>query len=142
MWGVSVPRDNLESWVDIHAFVASFPDDEYWLQWKPIVENVVSQLEARGLAPFFRVGQSMHHVIFSTLDHHQLVEEPRVTLAIEPEEKRVRVAYSTANLWFQPAIAEQRADVSASVPIVLAYLRRLWLDTKPTVPLPSPLAAT
>lgn len=139
MWGRSPPKDNLEAWVDIHAFIAAFPDDEYWSRWKPMVEGVVSNLEARGLAPLFRVGQSMHHVIFSTIDHHNLTDEPRVTLEFLPNRGTVRVAYCYANLYFQPAIAEVHVPVSDAVPIVLDYLRRLWIETKPSVPLPSVL---
>jgi len=70
--------------------------------------------ESPGLAPLFRVGQSMHHVIFSTCD---------------------------ASLYFQPAIAEVHVPVSDAVPIALDYLRRLWIETKPSVPLPQCLVA-
>lgn len=142
MWSVDYPKNNLESWADIHAFVASFPDDEYWSEWKPIAEGVISNLESHGLATFFRVGQSMHHIIFSTLDHHNLVDEPRVTIEFQAMEKLVHVAYSTSNLYFQPPVLEQCVEVPNAVSTVFAYLRRLWLEAKPNLPLPSPLAVT
>jgi len=58
MWGKGPPKDNAESWQDIQQFIAEYPDDDYWSKWKPMVRGVVSTLEARGLGPLFRIGQS------------------------------------------------------------------------------------
>jgi hypothetical protein len=135
MW----PRDKLESWQQIHEFIDEFPDDAYWSKWKPMVRHVVSGLEARGLAAFFRIGQSMHHIIFSTLDHHRLTSEPRVTLEFHPKEQTVRVAYSCANLYFNEPLSEESVPVVAAVPSTLSYLRRLWSETRPSIPIPDAL---
>jgi hypothetical protein len=142
MWGKGPPKDNLESWQDIQQFIAEFPDDDYWSKWKPMVRTVVSALDARGLPPLFRIGQSMHHIIFSTLDNHQLVSEPRVTLEFLPNEQIVRIAYSHANLYFSEPLSEERVSVSAAIPSTLGYLRRLWSEMKPTTPIPDALIAT
>ncbi|SRR5258706_10536613 len=141
MWGKGPPKNNLESWQDIQQFIAEFPDDEYWSRWKPMVRSVVSELEARGLAPLFRIGQSMHHILFSTIDHHRLDSEPRVTLEFLPKEGIVRIAYSCANLYFSEPLSEDRVPISAAMSSTLDYLRRLWSETKPTTPIPDALEA-
>ena len=139
MWGEGPPKDNLESWQDIRRFIAEFPDDDYWSKWKPMVRGVVSDLEARGLSQFFRIGQSMHHIIFSTVNHHRLSSEPRVTMEFLPKEQIVRVAYSCANLWFNEPVSEDRVAPPLAVSIMLRYLRRLWSETKPETPMPGVL---
>src|SRR5690606_31292661 len=94
-------KDNPDSWRQIHEFVDGFPDDHpYWQRWKPMVRAVLSELEHRGLDSAFRVGQSMHHIVISTLDHHGLNDEPRVTLEFDVDSNSVRVAYSDGNLYF------------------------------------------
>ena len=135
MW----PKDNVESWQDIHGFIAEFPDDAYWSQWKSMARQVVSALESHGLVALFRIGQSMHQIIFSTLDHHRLTSEPRVTLEFDPKEQIVRVAYSCTNIGFNEPLVEQRVPISAAVSATLDYLRRLWTETKPDAPIPDEL---
>ena len=141
MWGKGPPKDNLESWQDIQMFIDEFPDDDYWSKWKPMVRDVVCTLEARGLAPLFRIGQSMHHIIFSTVDHHRLSLEPRVTLEFLPKEQIVRVTYLCANLYFSEPLSEERVAPSHAVSSVLRYLRRLWSETKPDTQIPDALNA-
>jgi hypothetical protein len=34
-------KDNPESWRQIREFVAEFPDDDYWSEWKSMVRDVV-----------------------------------------------------------------------------------------------------
>jgi hypothetical protein len=135
MW----PKNNPESWRQIHGFITEFPDDDYWSKWKPMVRGVVSELEVRGLAPLFRIGQSMHHIIFSTVDHHRLSSEPRVALEFLPKEQIVRVAYLCANLYFSEPLSEERVPPTAAMPCVLRYLRRLWSETKPNIQMPDAL---
>jgi hypothetical protein len=136
-----VPKDNPESWRHIHEFIEEFPEDKYWSRWKPMVRDVIIALEARGLAEHFRIGQSMHHIIFSTADGHRLTTEPRVTLEFHPNEQRVRVAYSRANLDFNEPDSEESVDAPSAVPSVLLYLRRLWNETRPDIPMPDTLKA-
>jgi hypothetical protein len=142
MWGKGPPKDNLESWQDIQQFIAEYPDDDYWSKWKPMARTIVSELEACGLAPLFRVGQSMHHIVFSTLDHHRLSSEPRVTLELLPNEHIVRVAFSRANLWFSEPLSEDRIEPSLAAATALQYLRRLWTETKPDIQIPDALEAS
>jgi hypothetical protein len=58
-----LPKDNPESWRCIHEFIDEFPDDDYWSKWKPMVRDVVTALEARGLGSLFRIGQATHDII-------------------------------------------------------------------------------
>jgi len=84
----------------------------------------------------------MHHIILSTLDHHRLASEPRVTLEFHPSEQEVRIAYCRANLYFHEPLSEERVPVSSAVACVLEYLRRLWAETKAPAPIPKELSAT
>jgi hypothetical protein len=83
----------------------------------------------------------MDHIIFSTLDHHGLEGDPRVTLVFLPKEQRVHVAYSRGNLHFSEALSEESVDVSSAIPCVLRFLHRLWSETRPDVPIPDALKA-
>jgi hypothetical protein len=141
MWGKGPPKDNLESWQDIQQFIAEFPDDDYWSKWKPMARGVLFDLESRGLAPLFRIGQGMHHIMFSTAERHGLTNEPRVTLEFHPKEQVVRVAYGRTNLYFCEPLSEERVAPAAAVPTVLRYLRRLWSETKPDTQIPDALVA-
>ena len=106
-----------------------------------MVLDVVSVLDARCLAPVFRIGQSMHHIIFLTRDHHQLTSSPRVTLSFLPKEQTVRVTYSCANLHLSEPLSQETMPFSQAVPCILRYLRRLWSETKPALPIPEGLNA-
>lgn len=138
--GKSPPKDNLESWQDIQGFLAEFPQGDYGSRWTAIVRDTIAALERRGLSPLFRIGQSMHHIIFSTVDKHVLGSEPRVTLEFDPNEDIVRIAYGFGNLYFSDPASEERVAAVTAVPTILLYLRRLWKETKPDVPLPDALS--
>ena len=76
-----------------------------------MVRDVVLGLEARGLAPLFRIGQSMHEITFSTLDHHRLKLEPRVILEFRPKEQLVRVVYSRTNIDISEPLSDELVSV-------------------------------
>lgn len=137
-WRTGPPKTNLESWEDINNFIDSLHGDEHWSRWKPMARSVVGALEARGLAPMFRIGQSMHTIIVSTSPHFGLtIEQLRVSLDFDPDEHVVHVAYGPG----RPAIEEQVALPNA-LPRVLHYLQRLWSETKPGVQMPLGLKAS
>jgi hypothetical protein len=133
------PKDNLESWQQIHDFISEFPDDDYWSKWKPMVREVVLALEARGFSSSFRIGQSMHHIIFSTIGHHRLKDEPRVTLEFHPKDQAVRIAYSCSNLYFNEPLSQETVSMPNAVPSIIRYLQRLWQETKPDTQAPQSL---
>jgi hypothetical protein len=136
------PKDNLDSWQHIREFIEHFPDDEYWSKWKPMARFVVSELKTCGAATLFRIGQSMHHIIFSTSDRHGLRWEARVTLEFDPAKQQVRVAYSCSNLYFGEPLSEETVEVSSAPSTVRRFLQRLWTETKPDVRLPEGFTRT
>lgn len=131
-----LPKDNPESWQRIHKFVEKYPDDALSAKWKQMARVILSRLDERGLVPLFRIGQSMSHVILSTADRHELTFEPRITLEFHPSEDLIRIAYGHTNLWFSEPLTEERVAVSAALPRLLHYLRRLWSETKLNTPIP------
>ena len=130
------PKSNAESWQQIHEFIDEFPENDYWSQWKSMVLVILSKLEARGMTSLFRIGLSMNHVLFSTLDHHRLTSEARVTLEFHPKDQSVRVAYSNWNVSFREPISEETIPISGALPRIREYLQRLWSETKPMTPIP------
>jgi hypothetical protein len=132
--------DNIASWQELRDFVEWGPNSRsHWSARKRMVLDVLSGLEQRGVAPFFRAGQSVTLVIFSTLDHHGLGAAPRVTLVFKPEHGLVRVAFGTENLLFEAPQSETTVPVNQAVPVIVQSLRRLWIETKPGRPVPSVL---
>ncbi len=137
-----LPKGNLESWQKIHQFIDTFSAyGDQWLDWQNMVRTVVSNLENLGLGEFFRVGQGMHQIIFSTLDHHMLASEPRVTLEFSLNEQTVRIAYGNANLYFHESLSEEAVPIDFATQTTINYLRRLWIETKPETPIPDVLKA-
>ena len=131
-----LPKDDPESWRHIYEFIDEFPDDDYWSKWKPMVGDVVTALETRGLGSLFRLGQPMHNIILSTSERHGLTSEPRVTLQFYLKEQIVRVAYGYTHPDFAQPLSEERVAPSVAGPSVLRYLRRLWSETKPDTQIP------
>ena len=126
------PITNEDSWRALRDFIegcsASGED------WVAKATTLVDLLEARGLSSYFRAGQSMHHLIFSTLDNHQLEDEPRVTVAIEKHE--CRIAYARTNLHFAEPAVESTVGFGQAESVVVDFLAKLWRDTRPQVALP------
>jgi hypothetical protein len=108
------PKNNPESWQQIHEFIVEFPNDATWSDWKQIARNIVTSLESLGLISQFRIGQSMSNIIFSTLEHHQVFGHRHVTISIRPDEKTVHVAYSTKSILFKSFIAEDISQLPKS----------------------------
>src|SRR6476661_3013133 len=91
---------NMTSWETVAADIEQYPDTEHWTPWKLLVRRFLRAGIAAGLNRYFRAGQSMHHIMFSTLDHHGLRDEPRVTIEFHPPSE-LRIAYGTTNLGFR-----------------------------------------
>jgi len=106
------PIDNLDSWRRIQPFISEYPDNEDWREWKRIAKLIVDSVGSDDIKSAFRVGQSMSHIILSTLDHHRLTDEPRVTLEIHAPKSEVRIAYGTTNFWFFEATEEKTVSVA------------------------------
>ena len=124
-----LPVDNRESWRAARALIEECSDDEYWSSWKRMALSVVSDLEKRGLDSAFRVGMSMHHILFSTLDHHGLENgQPRIVFEIESRKGVARIAYTNRFDIDQKFV--ETVDVGVAAEKLIEYLRRLWVETK------------
>jgi len=73
---------------------------------------------------------SMSHVIFSTLDHHGLREEPRVTLQVMKDWK-IRISLTRNNIWFNEPTQFAFVNESDSFETLRRYLWHLWEETMP-----------
>src|SRR5262249_41545236 len=135
-----------ESWVWVIKFVKSWPD--HHVRWIPITAFVLPILPAcvdEGLAPYFRVGQAMTDIIFSTAERHGLEQHdpppPRITLLHETPCEEWSITYSHFHLLGEPDAAERRTKGNAenAIPVLKSYLTDLWQKTHPDDPLPAPL---
>lgn len=72
----------------------------------------------------------MSHVIFSTLDHHGLKEEPRVTFEVM-RDWRVRISLTKSNVWFFSPTQFALVDESDAFKTLRRYLWHLWEATMP-----------
>ncbi len=132
------PRDNIESWQTTMEDIDEHPDDSYWSSYKGTARDVFASLTKFELNQAFRAGLSMHDIIFSTLDHHGLRDEPRVTFTIRPKEGSVKIAYSYSHVDFGPSapVSEEICPASDVTPVLVNYLRRIWIETKPSERIP------
>jgi hypothetical protein len=137
---------NIASWEAIAAHIEQYPNNAHWALWKPLVRRFLCAGVAAGLHRYFRAGQSMHHILFSTLDHHGLRDEPRVTIEFHPPSE-LRLAYGTTNLWFGAPELEYSLPFDAAFATFRRFLHQLWTATVPE-PIPedirspnAPLAA-
>jgi hypothetical protein len=107
-------------------------------EWRSVVDPLLDQATRAGYDELFRAGKAMHHIIFSTIDHCGLKEEPRVTLVVT-EDWGVQIHYSTTNVEFNPSIETTKTTADEAFQVLARYLQRLWIDT---VAAPVPEALT
>ncbi len=69
----------------------------------------------------------MHHIVFSTLDHHGLRDEPRVTIELHPPE--LRIGYGTTNLLFRTPELEYSLPFDEAFATFRRFLNQLWMAT-------------
>ena len=119
---------NIQSWKVIREFIEEFPDNAQCKPWKTLANRFIDEGMKLGLNHYFRAGQAMLHIIFSTLDHHGLRDEPRVTVEFHPEDE-VRVAYGNNNLEFNPPTLEYALPFELAFASFRRLLRQLWKAT-------------
>jgi hypothetical protein len=139
MLTTAVVENNKASWLDVLQFVDEFPENETWAAWKAFVRPVIEACIEAGLHQYFRAGQSMQHIIFSTSERHGLEEiipsPPRVTFGRRASE-RMFVAWSHSNLWFHDPEREDAVTSENAVSVLRRYLADLWRETRPADSVP------
>ncbi|HEY3898040.1 MAG TPA: hypothetical protein VGM54_05465 [Chthoniobacter sp.] len=123
-------KGNEASWDAVAADVEEYADTAHWTPWKELVRKFLRAGVEAHLHRYFRAGQSMHHVVFSTLDHHGLRLEPRVTVEFHPPAE-LRIAYGTGNLSFHTPESEYLLPFDAGFATFHRLLHELWLATVP-----------
>jgi hypothetical protein len=137
----SLLRTKQGSWVLLVNWVEDQP--RYHPDSKPFAAFVLPLLKAcldAGLDEYFRAGQSMSHIIFSTADKHGLDDPSQLRITIKSEDnKHWYVARSYGNLWFAAPDRETSVDADTAFQVLKQYLADLWLETRPGDPIPQPL---
>jgi hypothetical protein len=135
----AVVENNKASWLHVLRFVDKFPDDETWREWKAFMHDVIEVGIETGLDRYYRAGQSMQHIIFSTCERHGLEDfspaPPRVTLG-RRKSGGMFVALSHNNLWFHDPEREDAVTSDNVESILRCYLADLWCETRPVDPVP------
>ena len=138
------PATNEASWAAMIQFMAGLSRYPNLVDWSRVGRAVLEHGCALGLDRHFRAGQSMHHLIFSTVPHFGLEAEWRVTLAPSPPGEdgatvsgQIEVSLARANRWFSMPDDAETAPVAEAWPLVAEYLSRLWRATKADTPPPA-----
>jgi len=130
-------RNTVASWDAVTAYIEQYPDDSNWGAWKKLARKFIREGISLGLNQYFRAGQGMHHLLFSTLDHHGLLDEPRVTVVFHPEDE-LRIIYSKTNLHFHTNELECLLPYAEGFSAFKKNLSQLWTATV-SEPLPDEL---
>ena len=64
---------------------------------------------------------------------------PRVTLEFHSGEQTVRIAYGRTDLASHAPLLDAWVSAPVAVQVTLGALRRLWTETRPTLPMPGEL---
>jgi hypothetical protein len=112
---------NLESWRAVEAFVERMGD-----RWRAVAQRFLGEGVRFRLDSYFRAGQSMDELVFSTLDHHGLQWEPRVMVKFFAED-RIHVKYV-----HPPARGpEYTLPFDQAFPTFVRFLSQIWSATMP-----------
>lgn len=120
---------NRESWVRVVQSFGEYPDNTYWNQWRSVVTPLIDRAIHDGYDELFLAGRAMHLVLFSTIDHYGLRQEPRVSLGVTDENWCIQVHYSTTNVEFYPPLETSIAKPDEAFHVLTRYLARLWTET-------------
>jgi hypothetical protein len=136
-----------ESWVWLIGWVKRLPERHPTLtDFSAFVSPLLQTCVEAGLDQYFRAGQSMSHIIFSTAEEHRLEKydppPPRVTLRFDETRQQWIIAWSYKNLHFSNADREDIVISETVLAVLKAYLTDLWRETQPDESLPAPLAVT
>jgi hypothetical protein len=128
---------NIDSWARIVDFIDQFSDSSS-TEWRKLAHRFLKYCIDRGYNRYFRAGQSMTLLVFSTLDHHGLGNEPRITVVFSPPNK-LQLTYSPST---PPAKGDKELHYELpfeeAVSTFQRFLNHLWEITIPE-PIPSSL---
>lgn len=131
------------SWIALIRMVEEDFPEEHWAAWKAFILPLLRKCIATGLDQYFRVGQSMSHIIISTTEEHRLEQyKPSpLRITIRSEDKGVSwfIARSHGNLWFSKPEREEPVDSQTAFAVLKSSLTELWTETRPREALPEPL---
>jgi hypothetical protein len=125
-----IADENRATWSEIREWIDEYEDREYWNRWREIVKPLVERAIDSQFDSLFRAGQSMSHLILSTLDHHGLRGEPHITVNVTPDWK-LRISYSMKSTWFFPPQQFEIVEPGFAFPVLTRYLQHLWEETMP-----------
>jgi hypothetical protein len=133
-----------ESWAWVMEWVGEMPgENATWASWTAFILPLLQACKSAGLDRYFRVGQSMSHIIFSTTERHRLEQydpPPRVSLMRDPEKQLWTIAWSYQNLWFSKPDRQDVVNSDNALRILKMYLADLWRETRPGEVTPAALS--
>ncbi len=124
-------QGNLQSWRDLEEFVESLNTAQL-LAYRELAQSLLRDCVALRLDRYFRAGQSMWDLIFSTAEQHGLENidppPPRVTFGLRQE--GAFVATSDCNLWFNEADRLDDVTSGTAFSVLKLHLKLLWDTTR------------
>lgn len=127
----------MASWDDLGKFINRF-DYPNWEGWKHLADRFMNHCIERQFNRYFRAGQSMTTLVFSTLDHHGLQDEPRVNVVLHPPDKLELSYYPGLPVRGADNELEYELNFETGVATFQRFLNHLWEMTMPE-PLPADL---
>lgn len=133
-----VMDDNRGTWAGLLKSVEQMPDSEFWRGWTPFMRSVIQSGIDAGWDKYFRIGQALDQIIFSTCEQHGLerFSPPPARVTLAKYQGQYSVAYSHKDV--RDTLAERRDVVTSAtvLPVLSSYLIALWQETRPTELLP------
>jgi hypothetical protein len=120
---------NVGSWKFVQEWIEDRPENARTTTWKALGKKLICTGVAIGLNRYFRAGMNEDQFTFSTLDHHRLWHQPRVTVDIRQEDV-IRVAFaSTTRLEFNAADVQYTLPFEPGFATFRRFLNQLWKET-------------
>jgi hypothetical protein len=140
MVALELMAKNQASWAEVFADIDEYyPENDTWGEWKEFMHALLRAGVEEHLDKYFRAGQSMHYIIFSTCERHGLKRhDPHVVLG--RDHNGYFVVYSRDTWWsLEPGVTPDRKDVITSTNALAVWRSHqlaLWRETRPSEPIP------
>ena len=134
-----VMDNNCRSWSELLVGMQRMRDGEPLRDWKPsFMRRVIHFGIEAGWNKYFRIGQALDQIIFSTCEQHGLerYSPPPARVTVAKHRGEYSIAYSHEDV--RDAQAERRDVVTYAtvLPVLRSYLIELWQETRPGEPGP------